>query len=678
MKKSIMKLFAAVCAVGVSMSVCSFSHVNAAPSGTGEKRAVPVFRRSLDENETVECMFYPDMPNVPYMSMELYYKTFLDGEMTVKNEGGGRFTYTESKCADTAEVNVQTDVFTADDLASFVSTPVYKMEGSKLVMCGPDLFVKFDSVSYDQPAKPSTIDMGKYGIDIREQDGVVYYPFVTLSDLFGNVDFITTLYSDGRIYFQAMYEDINGGEVADTDPVYLSSMKNGVRPQDVVDMTYKELQLSVETFYGYPSDRIALANEIKANGLDAALTRTDSRTKELLLSNKTGDYLAGMDRLFSFMLSDGGHTGMISSTALINVISSADVMQDYMNGIADIMNLQNEYTEKNMRVSSEQAKLISLRESMLGKGSYFSKGNTALICFNKFEVDYQGWHDYFSGKSAVMPEDSVSIVYTGLEKARAEGIKNVVIDLSANVGGDSVALYSIIGMITGNSFITGENLLGGQTFMQTNVVDINFDGVIDEKDKQTDNENMRFALITTGVSFSCGNLMPSIMKSMGYMTMGEQSGGGTCSVIQRATADGVRYCMSSYVRFVDDNKKTIDDGVPVDVQLVSTSYSGEKDYSAIYDLDRLGREMDTFYGEPQPQPSDVSQQDHSESSIEPDTSEQSAVSQVSLVSQVSDDGQSSQVSDDNGWIGTIVLVFSIFGAAALGLIIVGIVVIRKS
>ena len=682
MKKGLKRLSAVLCVFAVTTGVCSFSQASAAPTAA-EKRAVPVFRKSMDENETVECLFYPDMPNVPYMSMELYYKTFLDGEMTVTDEGGGRYTYRESKCGDTAEVNVQTDVFTADDLASFASTPVYKIDGSKLVMGGPEIFSKFDGVQYDQPAKACTIDMGKYGIDIREQDGVVYYPFVTLSDIFGNVDFITSFYADGRIYFSALYEEINGGSAYENDPEYLNSMKTGVRPQDVVEMTYKELQLSLETFYGYPSDRIALANEMKKSGLDAALTQIDSKAKELLLSNKTGEYLAGMDRLFSFLLNDGGHTGMISNKCVLTVISSENVLQDYLNSISDIMSMKTEYIEKNMHISANQAKLISLRESMLGKGNYFSNGNTALICFDKFEVDYQGWNDYFGGKSSSMPEDSVSIVYSGLEKARAEGVKNVAVDLSANTGGDSVALSEVIGLLTGKSFIRGENLLGSQTIVQTYKSDINLDGRIDEKDQQSGNENMNIAVITTGVSFSCGNLMPSIMKDMGYMIMGEQSGGGTCSVIQRATADGVFYCMSSYLRFVDKNKKTIDDGVPVDVQLVSTNSSGEKDYSALYDLDRLGKEIDAFYNSSEPQSSDVSQSSAVESKTEESsqTSVQSSIeqgtSEPAQQSQVSDDAQSSQNNDDSGWIGTIVLVFVIFGVAAVGLFVVGIVFIRR-
>ena len=40
-------------------------------------KPVPVYRKSMDEKETLGCLFFDDMPNVPYLSMELYYQTFM-------------------------------------------------------------------------------------------------------------------------------------------------------------------------------------------------------------------------------------------------------------------------------------------------------------------------------------------------------------------------------------------------------------------------------------------------------------------------------------------------------------------------------------------------------------------------------------------------------------------------
>ncbi len=690
MKEVFKRLTSLVSAAALTFGLSALAQVCAAPGPSAEKRDVPVYRKSMDESETVECVFFSDMPNVPYMSMELYYKTFLDGEMTVTNSGSGIYTYREAKCGDTAEVNVLNDSFTADDLASFSSTPVYKTDGGRLVMSGPDVFVQVDSVKYDKPASPKTIDMGRYGIDIREMDGVVYYPFATLSDIFGNLDFITSLYADGRIYFMAYYDDINGGDAVNSDPLYLSSLKSGSRAEDIVEMTYKELQLSLEYFYGYPSTRNAFAAEMKSSGLDSALLQADSKTRSLLLSSSSGEYLAGMDRLFNYLLADGGHTGLAAGPAVMQALQDSNVMPDYMSGMSDADSLRNEYSEKYDKIIRTHNAVTDQRSSILGSGNYFSSGNTAFICIDGFEADYQGWKDFFSGSSD-MPDDTVAIVYKGLEKARAEGIKNVVLDLSANLGGDTVVMNEIALMITGDSSFICQNLLGDQVVYQAMNADRDLDGAIDGNDALVSYEDMNFAVLTSGSSFSCGTLFPSIMKDMGCMIIGEQSGGGTCAVIQRATADGVIYRMSSYARFVNKDMQTVDDGVPVDVKLFTGAADRTADYSAFYDIERIGREMDSFYASSEPyvsrpekpeQSSAYSRPEQSaestvqsfpeQSRIEASTSEQSSQSQEpSAVQERTESGS------DLGWISTVVVVFVIFSMAAAALFTVGIIAARK-
>ena len=74
-------------------------------------------------------------------------------------------------------------------------------------------------------------------------------------------------------------------------------------------------------------------------------------------------------------------------------------------------------------------------------------------------------------------------------------------------------------------------------------VDANLDGRYDEKDSLLD-YNL-YCLISPS-SFSCGNLMPSVLKSSGRAKIiGEQSGGGACVVMPLSTADGTLLQISS-------------------------------------------------------------------------------------------------------------------------------------
>jgi C-terminal processing protease CtpA/Prc len=93
-------------------------------------------------------------------------------------------------------------------------------------------------------------------------------------------------------------------------------------------------------------------------------------------------------------------------------------------------------------------------------------------------------------------------------------------------------------------------------------VDVNLDGVFDEKDTIADKN---LYCITSPVSFSCGNLVPALLKESGRVTMlGGTSGGGACTVKYLTLADGSGFCISSPMHLTvvsNGSYYTIDRGV---------------------------------------------------------------------------------------------------------------------
>ena len=111
------------------------------------------------------------------------------------------------------------------------------------------------------------------------------------------------------------------------------------------------------------------------------------------------------------------------------------------------------------------------------------------------------------------------------------------------------------------------------------------------------------------------------------MILGEQSGGGCCAIQNMASPDGFFYRFSSSrMHLTTKDGGEIDFGVPVDADLVEKNEDGSYktvtthivgpvleenctikdeqevdwesvDYSQFYNLDRLGEEMDSFFGE---------------------------------------------------------------------------------
>ena len=650
--------------------------VHAADEDTGSTMTeVPVYRKSLSENETLSCLFFDDMPDVPYISMELYYHTFMESEMTVRSSGKGNYSYTEEKYGQTARANADTDILVINDPAYFAATPVFKRGDTELLFGGPEDMVRVTDTAIERSPSPLKIDLGSYGIDLREKDGVLYYPFATLCDIFNNVDCLTAVYSHGKIFFVSMYDEVNGGNAKSDDLGNLGWVTEEKRPDDLIELSYNELCLSAELFYGYPCDDNEFANRMKASGLDTALRELDPLTRELLLSADTGEYMAGVGRLFRYDLCDGGHTGANLDDRFVQTISDSKEYSSYYKYMTDIDELPL-YFNKQMYIAERHSLCLETRKKLFGDTGYYSSGDTAYLIFNGFNVDYEGRRSYRSGKTNTMPADSVSVVYNGFLRARNEGIKNVIIDLSANTGGDTIALQEICGMICGDFSVRYTESLGGGVVVQTYSVDRDLDGEINEADKLVSYEDFNIAVLTSGASFSCANFMPLIMKEKGIPVIGEQSSGGSCMVLQRTTADGFDYSMSGYLKVTDVNGGDIDKGIPVDIE-ISVS---DDDVSALYDVETVGALVEEYYNKNKPvQSSEPSQTESSQESSQAESSqaessqpESSAEakpgSSTVLPSQtVSAPEQTTVTSETDSGAGAVTLVTI---AVALGLVII--------
>jgi C-terminal processing protease CtpA/Prc len=142
-----------------------------------------------------------------------------------------------------------------------------------------------------------------------------------------------------------------------------------------------------------------------------------------------------------------------------------------------------------------------------------------------------------------------------------------------------------------------QNVLQEQNIDQRFLVDRNFDGKFDESDADVCYD-LNFAVLAGRESYSCGNLFPSMMKDLGYMTLGERSGGGACTILELNTADGFFYHISAYqMRLTNAAGEVIDAGIVPDAELVKTDADGQQDYSDFYNLDLLSDLINEFYAE---------------------------------------------------------------------------------
>lgn len=167
-----------------------------------------------------------------------------------------------------------------------------------------------------------------------------------------------------------------------------------------------------------------------------------------------------------------------------------------------------------------------------------------------------------------------------------------MLDLSTNGGGDSAALLGLLGLLNNSNATMSFNDVANH-FRTDSIykVDINLDGKCDEIDvvEARKFSDLKIVLLISSVAFSCGNLLPSVLKDLGYMTIGEKTGGGSCAIMIGAMPDGAYYIRSSYKCLSDITGNNIDSGVPVNVSLLKEPISQNgimvNDYSNFYNID---------------------------------------------------------------------------------------------
>ena len=188
---------------------------------------------------------------------------------------------------------------------------------------------------------------------------------------------------------------------------------------------------------------------------------------------------------------------------------------------------------------------IPERKAFFGdKNTYHKKGNTAICHFDNFALnDKAAWDNYYQGKGprptlATSPEDPMAIFLDALEQAAADPeVKNFVLDLSINTGGSSDVVMAMTSLMYDQSFFRAYNVITGQKMEWYYDVDRNFDGKYDALDQDV-HYDLNFCIITSPISFSCGNLYPSLCKDAGLLIAGQKSGGGSCAVGAHRTAAG--------------------------------------------------------------------------------------------------------------------------------------------
>ncbi len=611
MKTRILPILLLTATLGaVSCSPKYYANRNRVPDETPDggsytERVVPVVTKIAPDGQ-VTLRFYDSMPNVAYISAADFQSIVLPGStMTVTHTGAGQYTLANADA--TATVDINNDVFVSDRFEAFTNQMGLLQPGMANVYYDGMPFVRYKSVSYLPAQATTTLDLGAYGIDLHaDGKGAVYFPFATLADMYTDLYYHHAGFNGEKVVANL---SVNEVELSKIDPDYNKPLvARTTRPADLADFNYKELCFAMDHFYGYPG-RVQYNDALKAKGLDKVLEEDIAcgpSIKKLLLSEKLSDYLIGMMGLTGVYFD--GHTAMTITSALGKATDYPELYQEYQTGLMahqDVLALLMTAIVSMQSMVADGQAVEALRPKVYGEGvTYVKKGDTAVCVFDSFnERNEQAWKDYYAGKGPMptvenAPNDDMVIFLDALKKASADPeVKNFVIDITANGGGSADIVLAMTSLILDKSYISQDNSLTGQRSIVEYEVDRNFNGLFDAADKDV-RYDLNFAVLTSPMSFSCGNLFPSILKDAGIPVLGATSGGGACAIQAMCTADGFCFQISSFrARLNTLAGENIDGGVTPDLPIaadgtVEVKLSEEnsltvKDYSKYFDIDYL-------------------------------------------------------------------------------------------
>ncbi len=540
-----------------------------------DKMPFKVTQVSVNDNgkstKTVALRYYEDMPHVAYIAVADFQNMLMEGtSIRVSKTAVSQYSLTTSH-GKTATVNTAEESMTFDDFVNFVALGVTTTGESDDDDDDEPSFVLRTKETLTPATAALSLNMKKYGIDLRGDGRMVYVPLSTLSDMYSN------LYSN-HVMFNGEKIIVTNFEKtpAEIDAAFFKKpYQTEERPEDLAAYSYGELCFAIDHFYGRPG-RNSIDKTIEADGIDKAL---GENVRKLLKSTDMEEYIFGME-ILATKLADGSHTlisPILNGTlgGLFEQKSVESLVDKFITPFGQLYPLEALGIVNALAKRDGSDESAAKRKSVLKSDTYAKVGNTMYCIYDDFgPIDTEGWAAFYQGKGQIPTynpnfKGDICGIVEALDKAAADPeVKNFVLDLTCNSGGEASVLAAITTLLAGKNSFAFENVLTKQRGVDEFEVDGNFDRVFDDKDKAPRHPELNIAILTSRFAYSCGNLLPSLMKDYGYLIIGEKSGGGSCSIQKMCTPEGLCYQLSSSrTRLINKAGENIDKGVEPHIAL---------------------------------------------------------------------------------------------------------------
>ena len=586
--------------------------------------------------DTTATLRYYSGSVIPYMSLKEYHsllyrgRTFKEGRdyLDIKKEksSDGQIEYVVTVYGGhEARFIVENNTMVSDDLWSFKYTNLNDPDNPMSYDGLP--FTKASGFTVDKKAKRASINFTDYGLRFYGVKDDIYLPLGFCNDLFSNENILQGAYNTKDLYFFYYTGNESLGYFGkDYYEGMYSNLLNKEERLQYANYYFKELCLDYDYFLGRPGRSTLEKYYDLSKGLDEALDGRPlgRKIKEYLYSDDLTEIIAGAT-LLGYLRSDGGHsvyspidasyldgdTYKYASWATNEVYSKVGelIWDEYYKDYPELTGYTKTYYHHSEVYAARNSKLGKSNGPLKGTETYTKDGDTAYIHIDGFmgEIELADeWKKYYEGKRTTIPfgdgfGGAVGAISYGVQEASKDNeIEHVVIDLAANTGGSTDEMLFVIGLLTGSKSFYTHNRMSDQYITATYDFDFNFDKVFDEKDDEMISllEGKDISVLTTRNGFSCGGISPIYLHEEGLFTIGEECGGGSCSVYLQYDAYGNENRASAPNQTVTKNGKSIDEerlNVCDHHLTFPTNENGSVDYTGLYDTSSLRSIIEEHY-----------------------------------------------------------------------------------
>ncbi len=506
---------------------------------------------------------------IPYISLTDGIKLLSDFRYEILNENKEYFYkiektntgYTVSnernaKC----DINKEKQTLTYDDFDLFTNMIAKNHNPLEIVNVKDEQkYLKLLNSNYVK-GNAVTIDLNKYSkIDIYENNNEYYLPLNAFNSLFYNVtENYSLAYNFKDLYLMpttGLTTNVLGKTVLTSlGEKFYEGCKNVELSEDYYDYYYQSLCLDFDVNYGLKD---------KFSNFDSFITSKNFKEDISNKDIKKAD--SGLVNLLTHL--KDGHTTFINFSPLYDFGASE---LDKSKANKEFLEWQDGDTNiiKQRNLASINQGIRYGEDTVFVTFDSFSEINEDILYKNDSSLTEEEKNNMLSNTAYLFKD-----LYRDLTSDDYKNkIKNIVIDLSANSGGNSTTLMYALSILIGEVKVNMLNALSGATGSGTYKADMNTDGIVDENDISLYDKGFNIFFINSNYTFSSANAMAVFAKDNKpkVVMLGEKTGGGPCAVRMTTTPYGSRYSMSSVnsLAKIENNKVVnIDGGIEADYSL---------------------------------------------------------------------------------------------------------------